>query len=299
MPTNSAPIFFRRELLLLIVAIGAFAASGTGAHAQEHGQEIDTEHLFVFSTGTDIGEVGERELESDTGDRFGMAGGRYSAFSQRFEAAFVPASDFRLAASASAANFDIAGVSGLDDRKSTAFEELSFEARYRLMDRARSPFGLTIGVEPGWGLADETSGEPADRYSVAFAMLADKELVDGLLVSVFNIIYEPEATRTRASGEWSHESTLSLTGALTMQIRPNLFLGAEAQYLRKYEGLGLDRLAGYATFLGPSLCWHPKGFYLAASLGIQVAGHAVGFSDRLDLVNFERYRARLRFGFNF
>jgi hypothetical protein len=28
--------------------------------------EIDTEHLFGFLTGTDIGEVGEKEVESET-----------------------------------------------------------------------------------------------------------------------------------------------------------------------------------------------------------------------------------------
>jgi hypothetical protein len=33
--------------------------------------EIDTEHLFGFLTGTDIGEVGEKEVESETTGQFG------------------------------------------------------------------------------------------------------------------------------------------------------------------------------------------------------------------------------------
>jgi hypothetical protein len=278
-----------------VVVIGVLTVPGAGPHAQEH----STEHLFTFSTGTDIDEVGEREFESDTGHRFSKRDGRYNAYSLRFEAAFIPVKDFRLAASASGAYLDIAGVSGLDDRRRAAFEEFSLEVRYRLMDRARSPFGLTIGIEPNWGLIEETSGEPADRYGVKFALLIDKWIVEGSLVSVFNVIYEPEATHGRATGEWSRESTLGFTGALMAQVRPNVFIGAEVQHLRKYEGFGLDHLAGDATFLGPSLCWNPKGFWLAASWGAQIVGHAVGSSDHLDLVNFERYRARLRVGFNF
>jgi hypothetical protein len=45
-----------------------------------HADEIDTEHLFVFAIGTDIGEVGERELESETNSRFGKRTGSYTAF---------------------------------------------------------------------------------------------------------------------------------------------------------------------------------------------------------------------------
>ena len=33
--------------------------------------EIDTEHLFGFLTGTDIREVGEKEVESETTGQFG------------------------------------------------------------------------------------------------------------------------------------------------------------------------------------------------------------------------------------
>jgi hypothetical protein len=266
-----------------------------GAHAEE----IDTDHLFAFSTGTDIGEVGTRELESATSGRFAKGGGRYTASSQGLEAAYIPAKDVHLFSGASLAYFDIDGVAGFEDRQQASFGELSFEARYRLMDRARSPFGLAIQMEPSWGMVDETDGEQVDRFGGEFAVLIDKEIVEDVLVSVLNILYEPEASRSHVTSEWSSESTLGFTGALMAQIRPNLFIGAEAQYFRAYEGLGFDRLAGEAAFLGPSLCWHPKGLWLIAGWGSQVAGRAVGGSDSLDLVNFERYRATLKFGFNF
>ena len=43
-----------------------------------HADDIDTEHLFVFAIGTDIGEVGEREFERETNSRFGKRTGSYT-----------------------------------------------------------------------------------------------------------------------------------------------------------------------------------------------------------------------------
>jgi hypothetical protein len=38
---------------------------------------------------------------------------------------------------------------------------------------------------------------------------------------------------------------------------------------------------------------------MAAAWNAQVAGRAVNDTGALDLVNFERYQAKLRFGYNF
>src|ERR1700733_7927705 len=42
---------------------------------------IDTEHLFGFTIGSDVGEVGEREIESSATGRFGKQTGTYNAAS--------------------------------------------------------------------------------------------------------------------------------------------------------------------------------------------------------------------------
>jgi len=36
-----------------------------------HAEGVDTEHLFGFMIGTDVGNVGEREFQSETTGRFG------------------------------------------------------------------------------------------------------------------------------------------------------------------------------------------------------------------------------------
>jgi len=108
----------------------------------------------------------------------------------------------------------------------------------------------------------------------------------------------------REHGSWEKESNLNITGAvLGLWPRPvlglNFFIGVGAQHLRTYEGLGLDSLAGQATFVGPNLCLHGRKLWIIAGWSAQVAGHASGFSDSLDLVNFERNMATLTAGFSF
>ena len=75
-----------------------------------HAEGIDTEHLFGFMIGTDVGNPGEREFQSQTTGRFSKSGGRYRAVGQEFELEFVPAKDFRIELGSAFAAHDINGV---------------------------------------------------------------------------------------------------------------------------------------------------------------------------------------------
>jgi hypothetical protein len=144
--TNTPP-------LVALAAVLAMAA--TAVHADD-----DTEYHYGFMVGTDVGAVGEKELQGRTTGRFGKRAGSYGALSQKIEAEFVPARDLRFSVGAAVAYHDIAGVPGLDDRRQGAFEALSFGVKYRLLDRAHAPFGLAIEAEPQWARLDGTSGAP-------------------------------------------------------------------------------------------------------------------------------------------
>ncbi|WP_447954059.1 hypothetical protein [Sphingopyxis chilensis] len=281
------------RFIAAIALISALTVPSGDADAQE----IDTDHLFAFSLGTDIGEVGTIELESEANVRVGKRGNRYTAYSQELEVGYIPVENLHVFVGGSLAYYDIDRVPGLEDRRKLSFNELEAEVRYRLMDRARSPFGLAVEVQPGWAAVEETSGERKDSYGFAFSLLADKEIIEDRVVAVVNIAYELEAAR--ADGSWEKESALRISGSLGVQVRPGLFLGAEVQHLRRYEGLGLDSRAGQATFLGPSLCWKPGNIWVIAGWSTQVAGDAAGFPGSLDLINFERNRAKLTVGFSF
>jgi hypothetical protein len=288
-------------VLILSAVLGAASAAhaAAGKRTDKTG-EVDTEHMFGFTEGSDIGEKGETEFEADSTGRFGRLGGSYNNAATALEAKYSFSDRFRLSAVATVAYYDISGVNGLDDRRQGALQSVSFDARYRLFDREHAPFGLTISVEPHWGFADDASGAPADQQRAAFRAFADRELIADRLFAALNVGYEPAQTRIHASGETFRESTLGIAAALAMQVMPNVFVGTEVRSLRHYEGLGLNSFAGQALYIGPTLyATFGQGYFLSAAWNVQVWGAVAGSSGALDLVNFERHQVKLRLGVTF
>jgi hypothetical protein len=278
------------------LAVSGSASADSHKHADKAG-EVDTEHMFGFTEGSDIGEAGEKELETDSTGRFGKVNGSYNTVATALEAKYSFSDRFRLSAVATVAYYDITGVSGFDDRRQAALQSVSFDARFRLFDREHAPFGLTLSVEPHRGFMDEMSGEGADQYGAEIRLLADRELIPGRLFAALNVSYEPEQARLRASGEILRESLLGIGGALAMQVMPNVFIGAEARSLQQYDGLGLNSFAGQALYIGPTFyATFGQGYFLSAAWNVQVWGAVAGTSGALDLVNFERHQAKLRVG---
>lgn len=261
---------------------------------------IDTEHLFGFMIGTDIGNVGERELQSETAGRFGKNGGKYRALGQEFELEFVPARNVRVELGTSFASHYIRGVPGLEDRRQLSWEGVSLDLRYRFLDRDAAPFGLTFAVETHANRIDETTAAAVRSYGTGLTLAFDREVIPNVAVAALNLVYQPEWTRFVGTGVAEQELTIGAAVALMVQTRPGFFLGGEARYLRQYEGIGLQELAGQALFVGPTAYFQlsPRS-RLTAAWSVQAWGRPAGSKAVLDLVNFERHHARLIFGVNF
>jgi len=274
----------------------AFVSAVTLAKAAE----LETTHLFGFTFGSDVNAVGEREAESEAVGRFGKSGGTYGAISQALGVKFVPFQNFSVQPTVAVSRVDISNVPGLEDRRQLSYQAAALELRYRLIDREKAQFGLTIGFDPRRARVDEISGAPLEQYGAAFLLIVDKELVDKLIFAAFNFFYEPERTRSRLTGDWEQTSELGLSAALAAQIRPGVLVGAEVRYMRSVDGLGLDRFTGNALFVGPTLYAKlSQKAWVSAAWSAQVAGRAQNGIGALDTINFEQHRALLRFGYNF
>ena len=273
-----------------------FALLGGGVHAEG----IDTEHLFGFMIGTDVGTVGEREFQSETTGRFSRNGGSYRAVGQELELEFLPARNFRIEMGTSFAAHDINGVQGGDDRRQLSWQGVSVDFRYRFLDRDAAPFGLTLAMVTHAARVDETTAAVVRNYGTEFTLAFDREVVPNVAVAALNLTYQPEWTRFAGTGAAEQESTIGAALGLMAQIRPGFFLGGEARYLRRYEGIGLDELAGQALFIGPTAYFQlSERSRLTATWSVQAWGRPAGSNAALDLVNFERHQARLVFGVNF
>ena len=263
-------------------------------------EPIETEHLFGFTIGSDIGEVGEKELEGSVTGRFSKRTGTYDAGSGTMSMEFVPLANLRTELTAAVNSYDITGVSGFADQRYTAFGGLSVDIRYRLLDRASAPFGFAIGAEPHWGRADDVTGEPVSRYGVDFVAAADWEIISDRVVAAFNLLYQPDTMRSRMTGIWSQESTAGAAFGVMAQVRSGVFVGGEVRYLRQYDGFGLDDLAGQGLFAGPTVYFKfSERAWMTLAWSAQIAGHATAVAGSPDLVNFERQQARLLFGVDF
>jgi hypothetical protein len=265
-----------------------------------HGEGIDTEHIFGFMIGSDVGDAGEREFQSTTTGRFDKGSGHYRAGAQEFELELVPVKNFRIELGTAFVGYDIGAVAGLDDRRQLAWQGASLDLRYRLFDRETAPFGMTFAVQHEASRIDDTSGAPARQYGTAFTLAFDREIVPDVAVAALNLSYQPEWTRFSGSAETEHDARIGAAFAVMAQFRPGILLGGEARYVRQYDGFGLDALSGQALFIGPTAYFQlSERSRLTVSWSTQAWGHTSGLPAGLDLANFERHQARLVFGVNF
>ncbi len=188
----------------------------------------------------------------------------------------------------------------MDDRRQGTLQSLSLNARYRVLNRESAPFGLTLSFEPHWGFADETSGVPLRHFGWEGDLLFDRALVPGFLFGAMNLHIDTDRAETVAGGGAEQQPTLGLFVAMAAQAMSGVWIGGEARYLRAYEGAALETLTGQALYLGPTLYAKlSERVWLSAAFDVQARGRAVSAAGALDLVNFERYQANFRLGFEF
>jgi hypothetical protein len=293
------------------IAIAAILLAGAAASAladddddrdrrKQGGLKVDTEHIFGFTEGADIGEVGDKEFEKETNAGFGKRMGLYAASSTLLDFKYVPLPGLLISPGLLVSYHGISGVPGLDDRQQIGFQGLSFEVKYQLLDRHHAPFGLTLFAQPRWTRIDEASGERVSQFGSEFTLAIDKEILPQRLFGAINLIYEPEISLSHETGEQERESRLGISAALAAQVLPGVLIGAETRYLRAHEGLVPDALKGEALFVGPTLYTRlSPDTFMSIAWNAQVAGHAAGEPGRLDLTNFERNRVRFRLGLEF
>jgi hypothetical protein len=181
-----------------------------------------------------------------------------------------------------------------------AWQGVSVDLRYRVMDRERSPFGLTFAVVGHAERIDDITAAVVRNYGTELTAAFDRELIPNFVIAALNLTYQPEWTRVAATGAAEQDSTIGAAFGALAQVRPGVLLGGEARYLRRYDGIGLEELAGQALFVGPTAYFQLSDrSRLTIGWSVQAWGRAAQSPYALDLVNFERQQARVVFGVNF
>lgn len=265
--------------------------------------ELETEYLFGFTQGTDIGQPGEKEIGFESVGAFGKREGQYRAAEHKLEFAYNPTDNIHLELGLLGVTTNIKNVPDFDNKRITTFAGVSGELKWLILNRGpASPIGLTLAVEPEFAWIDDGDGSRVRKVALETKLLADTELIPNRLYLGFNAGYEPEVIRPKNGGPVEHESTLSFSSALSFRVIPNVAIGAEVQYMRAYDmGIGLNHFTGDAVFVGPSLFIKLSNkSSLTLAWGRQVRGHSVDEPDqRLNLADFSRDIGKVKANFEF
>lgn len=257
--------------------------------------DVDSEHMFGFTEGTDIGTPFRPEGELETIGRLGRSVGSYSALSATASLKYPLSDSFRVAPFITFTRFDISGVPDFEDRNAIALERVGLEFRWHPFDRETSLFGLTFVATPFVGFVDDVTGAPGDAWGGTFIAVADRALIAERLFVAVNLSYDFWRVRDYATGLFADGSELGLDVAAATRLADWLFVGAEARYLRDFDGLGFGILVGQAIYLGPTF-YMPigRGVSLSGAWNIQAWGQTTGLDPGLDLVSFERNMFKIR-----
>jgi hypothetical protein len=302
MQEQMRPQILSRFHSIALCAIAGISGYGGAARAEDASswRDIETKYIFGFTTGSGIGLEGEKEFTVDSIGRFGKRDGNYAATETKYEFEFTPSQFIQIEFGALGSTHNIGGVTDLDDRNQVALAGGFAEFRYLALERtSNNPLAVTLAVEPTVRRIDETSGERVRNFEFETTVNADLELMRNRLYAGFNLLYEPEVTQM-LTGETQREATFGGSAALSLRLASNVVLGGEVWYLRHYDAANLTSFTGDAVMLGPTLYlrFTPKMF-MTAAWNAQVWGREIGNPVSLNLAEFQRHRAKLKFAWEF
>lgn len=177
-------------------------------------KDVDTEHLFGFTEGSDAGEKGEHEVVVDTVTRLskrrdGPGRSTYRVFDTRFAYQFNPIDKFSIEFSAFGNFRRQHNIADVDDKSFGAFDGVSLELKYQfLKGSAEQPLGLAIELRPRFTRVLPIEGNGANVFDMETLLQLDVQVVPDKIWYGSNISFEPAAGRQRGSGEGYRSSTL-------------------------------------------------------------------------------------------
>lgn len=288
--------FCSRSAARHVAVAGLAVLALAGPAALSVRAEVDTEHMFGFTEGSDIGAPRQLEAEIEEIGHFGREGGTYSTFATNMNLKYPLTDHFRIAGGVTVTRFDSTGVTGVDNINAFVLDRITAEFRWRPLDRETWPVGLTFVAAPFYGFIDDVSGQQASAFGATLIAIADRELIHDRLFGALNLVWQFQRAQPYATQTIEDASLLGFSTSFTTRIADWLYLGAEARYLRAFDGMALNTLAGQAVYVGPNFYLpFAKGMSLSGGWNIQAWGQSIGAASNFDLTNFESQLLKIRF----
>jgi hypothetical protein len=194
------------------------------------------------------------------------------------------------------------------DLKLSGFE---VGAKYNFLSPASNDIGLSSQFELSYGLVDSHSGQEKQTISFENMLIAQKYFMDASLIWVGNLGFEGTYAKRKnidnlpEGFDWpttpEMELEIKLGTGLSYRFAPNWYTSLETQYETEFETeIGQER---WSVFLGPSVHYGSKDYWLTATWFPQLAGGREKFDQQddkdLHLIEKTKNEFRLKFGYNF
>jgi hypothetical protein len=160
---------------------------------------------------------------------------------------------------------------------------VSSEWKYKITDPAADPVGVALYAEGTIGL---------DEAELEGKFILDKQVGPAILACNFVLEHEWETDVEDGATRTARALKPNVDAGVAFFVTSSFSIGAEARYLNVIER---GELTHSALFLGPSLAYSSEKFWMALTFLPQVANLANRVDGSIDLLEFERYQARLLF----
>lgn len=261
------------ERLLSALLFAVISAISSASYAGEGS--------FGWIYGLDLQPKGELEFEQRLQLTRKQAAGTYDFWRARTEIQYGLTNDIQIAGyinsySVNAANnytntaacpagpctsgFGVPENAGTPYRK-TDVDGISLEAIWRITNPVTTPVGVGIYV-------DQTFGKLYDEFETR--LLLQSNFLDDSLIVATNIIYAAETIKFL--DEPSNESMLDVLTGISYRFAPRWSAGLEHRFHNDYAGHRLQEHTQRANFIGPSIHYATKDWWVTAAWRHQIGG---------------------------
>jgi hypothetical protein len=253
---------------------------------------VDTEHIFGFTEGSDIGEKGEKEVDHSSYVFLGKQGS-FVAIVNETDFRYGVDNGFRASLNLLTDYHGVYNSPGIPNREEFAFSGLSSELDWALLERDKAPFGLTLSFTPQWRRLDDTSGAPQESFAFPIQLLADVALSPNKWFAAVNLNYAPVFIQN--PGFWTTSQPTEISAATSLGIFSDIvFIGGEIRHITQNQH---GFFSEHALFVGPSVYLKiGENANVKVAWSAQIPDETTG---KIDIVNYERHQLRLQFAMGF
>lgn len=297
--------YVRAALTVLPIAAVLVAGQPAPAHADEN--------LLGYVYGAETLPQGKWEAYQWVTLRTGKAAGSYRAFDLRTEVETGLTDRLQAAFYLNARAHSIAGVPGLEDRDSFAFQGASAELKYRLKSPYIDGYGLALYLEPGYNRIDKVDGEVEEEIELEAKIIFQKNFLEDTLIWSVNYTLEPEWAIGGQGNEEAHEGDApeseeeehevrkelaeELSSGVSYRVAAHWFVGTELRLHSEWPDY--SQREHLAAFLGPTLHYGGERCWWTATVLPQIWGWPDDAVPGLQLEEHERLEVRFKLGVNF